>query len=102
MELDLKEIRKNLDTIDDQLIALFRERMQLSAQVAAYKKENNMPILDSGRESQIIERLSQAAGVEFASATRQLYQTIFQLSRAYQAELIQAVKEPRGNDEDET
>ena len=40
MELDLKEIRKNLDTIDDQLITLFRNRMELSSQVAAYKKEN--------------------------------------------------------------
>ena len=44
MELDLKEIRKNLDTIDDQLITLFRNRMELSSQVAAYKKENGMPI----------------------------------------------------------
>ena len=39
MELDLKEIRNQLDTIDDQMIALFSQRMQLVAKVAAYKKE---------------------------------------------------------------
>ena len=100
--MDITQLRKQIDTIDDEIVRLFCQRMGISAQIADFKKENNMPILDSGRESQIIERLSQAAGVEFASATRQLYQTIFQLSRAYQAELIQAVKEPRENDEDET
>ena len=88
MELDLKEIRKNLDTIDDQLITLFRNRMELSSQVAAYKKENGMPILDTGRERQIINRVSAAAGEEFEHYAKLLYQTIFNVSRAYQAELL--------------
>ena len=89
MELDLKEIRKNLDTIDDQLIALFRERMQLSAQVAAYKKEKNMPILDSGREAQILDKVGREAGEELAEYAKTVYQTLLQVSKAYQAEILQ-------------
>ena len=41
---NLQEIRSRLDTLDDQLTALFLERMDLAAQVAEYKKENNLPI----------------------------------------------------------
>ncbi len=88
MELDLKEIRRNLDAIDDQLITLFRNRMALSSQVAAYKKESGMPILDTGRERQIINRVSAAAGEEMEHYAKLLYQTIFNVSRAYQAELL--------------
>ena len=36
-ELDLSEIRKNIDKIDDQLLDLFRQRMDLTCQVAQYK-----------------------------------------------------------------
>lgn len=89
MELDLKDIRKQLDAIDDQMISLFSQRMQLVAQVAAYKKEKGMPILDAGREQQIIERLADRAGEDMADDTARLYQTIFSLSRAYQARKIE-------------
>ena len=89
MELDLKEIRNQLDTIDDQMIALFSQRMQLVAKVAAYKKEKGMPILDAGREQQIIDRLAEKAGKDMAEDTAQLYQMIFSLSRAYQARKIE-------------
>ena len=84
MELDLADIRRQLDGIDDQLIALFTQRMSLSAQVAEYKRKTGMPILDAAREQQIIDRLSQKAG-EFGDYTKSLYQAIFQASRDYQA-----------------
>ena len=32
--MELKEIRNQIDGIDDELVALFRKRMELSAQVA--------------------------------------------------------------------
>ena len=52
MELSIQEIRGQLDTIDDQLTALFARRMALAKEVAAYKKANGLPILDTGRERQ--------------------------------------------------
>lgn len=91
MELDLKEIRMQLDGIDDQMIDLFTKRMNLSAQVAEYKKQNHMPILDSGRERQIINRVSQAAGENLEHYAKLLYQTLFNVSRARQAELLRPV-----------
>ena len=88
MELNLQDIRGQLDQIDDQLIDLFARRMRLVSDVAAYKKENSLPILDSGRERQIINRVSLAAGEDLEHYAKLLYQTLFSVSRAYQAQQL--------------
>ena len=43
--MDLKELRGQIDEIDDQLVSLFCRRMDIAAQVADYKKANGLPIL---------------------------------------------------------
>jgi len=88
MALDLKDIRKQLDAIDDQMISLFSQRMNLSAQVAEYKKQTGMPILDTGREREIINRVSLAAGEDFEHYAKLMYQTLFNVSRDYQAKKL--------------
>ena len=55
-KLDLDAIRTRINTIDAQLAQLFEERMQVVAQVAAYKKEHNLPIRDSKREQEVLEQ----------------------------------------------
>ncbi|MBR6187083.1 MAG: chorismate mutase [Clostridia bacterium] len=85
MEKDLKDIRKELDAIDDQLIRLFSQRMDLSREVAAYKKAHALPILDTGREREIINRVSLKAGEGREHYAKLLYQTLFSVSKAYQA-----------------
>ena len=67
MELDLQEIRNKIDDIDSQMILLFSRRMRLVSEVAAYKKEKGLPILDQGREDAILERLAHMAGEEMAN-----------------------------------
>ena len=89
MELDLGQIRQELDTIDKEMIALFSRRMGLVSQVAAYKKEKNMPILDSGREAQILDKVGREAGEELAEYAKTVYQTLLQVSKAYQAKILQ-------------
>lgn len=88
MELDLKDIRNQLDAIDDGMTELFAKRMHLVTQVAEYKKEKGLPILDTGRERQIINRVSLAAGEELEHYAKLMYQTLFNVSRAYQSEKI--------------
>ena len=89
MDMDLNGIRSQLDQIDDQLIQLFTRRMRLVADVAAYKKQNGVPILDTGRERQIMNRVTLAAGEDMERYAKLLYQTLFNVSRAYQAERLQ-------------
>ena len=83
--MDLTEIRKDIDKIDDQLVRLFCERMDLSAKVADYKKENNLPIFVPGRERAILQSVAEKAGPDMANYTRVLYSMLFELSRSYQS-----------------
>ena len=83
--MDLSEIRKDIDAIDDELVRLFCERMNLSAKVADYKKANNMPIFVPARERAILQKVAEKAGPEFGNYTRVLYSMIFELSRSYQS-----------------
>ena len=82
--MDLKEIRNQIDQIDDQLVKLFVERMGLSAKVAEYKKQNNLPIYVPAREREILQDVATKAGPEMANYTRVLYSMMFELSRSYQ------------------
>ena len=41
--MDLTELRGQIDEIDDEIIKLFCRRMDIAAQVADYKKANNLP-----------------------------------------------------------
>ena len=83
--MDLNEIRTEIDAIDEQMVKLFCQRMQLSAQVADYKKENNMPIYVPARERAILQKVAQQSGSELENYTRTLYSTLFELSRSYQS-----------------
>ncbi|MEK9175383.1 MAG: chorismate mutase [Patescibacteria group bacterium] len=53
--MELEEIRKKLDTIDENILNLIAERIFYAPQIAEYKKKNNLPIYDAKREKQIIE-----------------------------------------------
>ena len=46
---DLKEIRKDIDKIDNQLIEFFKQRMDCARDVGIYKQANNIPVLNEGR-----------------------------------------------------
>lgn len=82
--MKLEEIRNEIDSIDKELVSLFIRRMNCSAQVAEYKKENNLPVLDASRERVLLNKISDLSGEEFEEYSRTLYSTILSLSRSYQ------------------
>lgn len=87
--MDLSEIRNQIDRVDDQLLSLFLERMELSEQVAIYKNEHNLPILNKQREREVLAKVTEKAGDKERYAYH-LYSTLFELSRSRQAELLTA------------
>ena len=52
---DLKQCREQLDIIDEKIIELFEKRMLVIKDVALYKKQNNLPIVDEEREKVMIK-----------------------------------------------
>ncbi len=83
--MELNELRSQIDKVDDQLVKLFVERMDLSAQIADYKKENNLPIYVPSREREKLMDVAKQAGPNMDNYTRALYSMIFELSRSYQS-----------------
>ena len=83
--MELKDLRTQIDAIDDELVRLFGARMEIAAQIADYKKANNMPILMPTREREKLQDVAKKAGPEMANYTRVLYSMLFELSRSYQA-----------------
>ena len=48
-------LRKQIDEIDEKLLTILAKRMRISKEIGIYKKEHNMPILQSGRYNDILE-----------------------------------------------
>ena len=88
--MELEKARNEINGVDEQLVALFKERMALSKEIAAVKKESGRPVFDRSRERDILNHVSDLAGKEFESYIRVLYNTLFDVSRSYQHQLIGA------------
>ncbi len=84
---DLSEIRKDIDRIDNELIALFKRRMDCAKEVGIYKKANNIPVLNQKREDEILAEVQEKGG-EYGAAARLLFSNIMELSRALQHNII--------------
>jgi len=52
-------MRKKIDEIDDKLLALFKERLEVSKKIGLLKKKYKMEIFDPQREQEIIDGCTQ-------------------------------------------
>ncbi len=86
--MTIEELRNEIDDIDKELVELFVKRMNVSSQVAAYKKENGKPVYDPARERALLQKVSDLAGEDMESQTRILYHLILSLSRSHQSHLL--------------
>lgn len=86
--MNLEEIRNQINSVDDELSALFVKRMELAASVAKFKAENNLPILNRSRERDVVARVTAMQPEEMSLYLKVLYNTLFDLSRSYQGSLI--------------
>ena len=83
--MDLKDLRDEIDAIDQDIIRLFCRRMEVTAQIADYKKQNGLPIYHPGREQEVLEKVSMLAGNDLGEYAMTLYSELFTLSKRYQS-----------------
>ena len=85
----LEEIRSRIDAIDREMAALFAQRMNVAADVAAYKQAEGLPVLDAAREDAVLQKnlayMPQAALTAYYS---DFMRHVMSLSRQYQSELL--------------
>ena len=89
MALDLDLIRKDIDQVDEEIVALLEKRMDLVSQVVAYKKESGKAVLDTGREQAVLERVeSLVKNPDYKTTIRDSVADLMAQSRAYQKERL--------------
>lgn len=86
--MDLKDCRTEIDKINREMLRLFLRRMELSQDVALYKSEHGMPILNRAREREILGEMTELAGDTFENYVKTFYSVIMDLSRSYQTAVI--------------
>ena len=84
MDQNLTQLRDQIDGIDQKLVELFKQRMAVSRQVAAYKQEHGLPTLDVSRERALLAKVGSLAGEDLADYTEAVFRSIMAASRSYQ------------------
>lgn len=84
MSDELNSLRRDIDAVDDELIRLFKRRMEISAKISGCKRASGMPTLDAGRERKLLARIAELSGDEFAEYSGSVYRAILAASRSYQ------------------
>lgn len=92
--MDLLDLRKEIDEIDDSLIPLLLKRMELSRQVAEYKVKNGIPVLNEQREKEILQDVQEKCG-EQGDTIATVFAATMDASRALQHKIIGGGKELR-------
>ena len=92
--MDLKELRNQIDEIDDQLIPLLMKRMDIAKEVAKYKVEHGIPVLNAEREQQILDSVGEKCG-EQGDAIKTIFSATMDASRALQHKIIGGGEELR-------
>lgn len=82
---DLTELRKEIDEIDQQMVALFERRMGVSEEVADYKVVTGKRVLDKERENVKLKAVKSMTHNDFNShGIEELYKQIMAMSRKLQ------------------
>ncbi|MDE5818242.1 MAG: prephenate dehydratase [Lachnospiraceae bacterium] len=89
MQKDLVELRNRIDEIDEQIVALYEERMEVCKGVAEYKIANGKKVFDRAREDEKLQKVSALAHNEFTShGVQELFEQIMSMSRKLQYQML--------------
>ena len=86
---ELEKCRVEIDEIDRKIIELYEKRMNIIKRVTQYKIKNSIPVLDSSRESKMLEKnLNLINELEFKKYYSSVLNGFLKASKDMQNELI--------------
>ena len=86
---ELEKCRVEIDEIDRKIIELYEKRMNIVKRVTQYKIKNSIPVLDSSRESKMLEKnLNLINEFEFKKYYPSVLNGFLKASKDMQNELI--------------
>lgn len=82
---DINELRAEIEKIDSDMIELFKKRMKISSEIAEYKRQNNIQVLDKNREKVLIEKnLAVLNDKELEEYYTEFFEGMLKASKDYQ------------------
>lgn len=89
MKAELEIYRDKIDEIDTKIIDLYEARMEVVKNVIDYKIKNNIPILDSSRESKMLNKnLSKIKNDEYKVYYKDVLEGFLKASKSMQADIL--------------
>jgi chorismate mutase/prephenate dehydratase len=86
---DIKELRNEIDDIDSKLVALFEQRMETAIKIAQYKKANNVDVLNSNREQEVISKgESRLCNKNLKRPLKKFLNCVMEISKEVQNEVL--------------
>ena len=86
--MDLDSIRQEIDQIDQELVVLLEKRMVCVGQIVEYKEQKGLPVLDQGREREVLEKVgSIVMDEQYRTTIQAQFQDMMKHSRTYQEEV---------------
>ncbi|EFR44173.1 chorismate mutase [Streptococcus pseudoporcinus] len=83
--MNLEQLRREIDSVDAQLVILLEKRMDLVNQIAAYKKREQIDVLNRKRETSILEMVStNIQNADYEKTILETFESIMTHSRLYQ------------------
>lgn len=90
---DIKESRKIINEVDEQMARLFEKRMRACEQIALYKKENGLSVRDSEREEQVIcEGAKRIENPSLVPYYKDFIRSTIDISCKYQSSLMRKMR----------
>lgn len=86
--MEIEQLRKEIDAIDKEMLELFEKRMQVSTQIAEYKRVNNLPVYDGKREREKIARVGEVASEGMKDYAKNFMTELMDFSKCYQRQVL--------------
>ncbi len=90
--MELKELRDEIDRIDDEMAALFEKRAAVAVKVAEYKRKHEMAVYQGGRENEVLQKISEAVSPELRDGAKLLFTNLMDISKCRQQQLLTEIK----------
>lgn len=85
--MNLEELRREINLVDEEILKCFIKRMDISEKIALEKIENNIELVNKSREEEILNKV-ESESKKYSKYSRKLFITLMDLSKEFQREVI--------------
>jgi len=80
--MDISHWRKDIDELEDQIIALLNKRASYAVEIGKIKQMQGIPVFDATREQEILDRVAaKTKGPLSSDSIRAIFKTIMEETR---------------------